>query len=797
LRDRPAAASKDDPESAEVVATTAARPSRLRRGSARTAAFAIALLTFFLVALTGRVERLAGGDETVHLARLSSLVEDGDLDVRNDVLWATLPPTELRRLLVTSLPSGHLGNPGSIGPALLFAPIYLLTYPARLLADTAAARWSWVQLVGLHLFAVALVFWVLWWLRCWLRRLGLGSGVALLATAALGFGTPLVIYGFWQYAGAQLLSTVVACAALGAAVRLDRRQELPSALLLGVLLGLAFAVRGQDLVLLAVLLPIALRLHRQRTPWRRRIALAGTVLAGFGAVASVQLHAWIVERAAFLSPPWGSGFQDWSEPKLAEFLFSGFRGVLVWSPLVVLSFLGLLLPWRLRLPRRWALVALLVLAGELTLDAATSDWWEGASYGARSLTSTLPFLALGLANLLRQRGIEGVPDRMSWRRHGSAVVLLVVCLWGTMTAQLYRRGVEDLGLVFLGRASVSAAVGEADSDPAAARRALGFPWQLRLPDYLDASGWRAALGRVLSATLLAAALAQAARLAVRRWRRDAVWVVASLLLALAGAAHVRLALGPRTDAEERTRWRAFASAATSPTPGHALLDREMRRFEETPDASAGDPYRYLYLWSLWQRNRAGKALAQLDLLATRGYPAARELVELGKLAGPGGTIRLAVPGALLGRGDSELRFHLRGERALFAKRVVIVADVTLLAPPGGERPLLALLAGPTVMARLDLRDGDTVLITPAVELQVPASWAGRQVLRFTWDGPSEEVTVERQGGGILPDERVTAPGAAPANYAVDELSLAFAPAMRADGQPGLAVANLFVATAPR
>jgi hypothetical protein len=115
--------------------------------------------------------------------------------------------------------------------------------------------------------------------------------------------------------------------------------------------------------------------------------------------------------------------------------------------------------------------------------------------------------------------------------------------------------------------------------------------------------------------------------------------------------------------------------------------------------------------------------------------------------------------------------------------------------------LVAIVAGPTTIARLDLQDGNSVLSTPTVELTVPARWSGQRDLRLTWDGLQERALLEIGSRGRY-GPPWTVPGAAPASYSDDELAVAFA-AQRAGGAgaapagSGVVIANVFVATAPR
>ncbi|HZI63414.1 MAG TPA: hypothetical protein VFE44_01470, partial [Thermoanaerobaculia bacterium] len=192
-------------------------------GARRRDALRLALAVLLLALCFGKLAAFSGWDETYYLGQLSSLVEDGDLDLRNDALHSRLVPFELRRLLLTTLPGGGLLNTFGVGQSLVYAPAYLAGLPLRALAG--AERWNRAQLAALHLLALALTLAVAWFLFVWLRRAGLERRIALLGALALLLGTPLLVYGVRSYTMSHLASAAAACLFVAAVHRLERRPR--------------------------------------------------------------------------------------------------------------------------------------------------------------------------------------------------------------------------------------------------------------------------------------------------------------------------------------------------------------------------------------------------------------------------------------------------------------------------------------------------------------------------------------------------------------------------------------------
>jgi|HubBroStandDraft_3_1064219.scaffolds.fasta_scaffold00718_7 hypothetical protein len=699
-------------------------PPRPRHRAAAAAVIAVAF-AFGLFALRGEVRSRAGADDSYYLLQTSSLIEDGDLDLRNDVLASGFALHDRLALLTQTTPAGSLENEFSVGPALIWSPAYLAGLALRRTAPgEAAVRWSAAQRAALHLLSLLLLAGLAWFM---LRLYALAGpaaplGAGALAVAALLLGTPLLVYATSVYTMAHLPSAVAAALLVAAALALERNPVATRALLAGGALALVFLVRWQDLVFAAL---IAAALARR--PWRRAGALALWAGLGFLVVASVQLHAWRLERGGWLAvpDPQGAGSFQWAHPALASFLSSGRSGLLAWSPVFALAAAGLLLPWRCRLPRRWAFAALAVLAAEIYLSAARGDWWGGHSFGPRRLSSCVPLLVLGLANL----------GQLSSRL--AAALLTAAIGWGLFAGQVYWSGVQDLSLVLRGTPSATGREIPAEpavvSDPAEARARCARLSLSPPADYwaeeTGASSWGGiAATWALIAAALGALAVTLARASPRGLLGPALWCV----LAAAAAAHLRFATGPHPAAAERAAWAGLARQwqapprqvalllAGRPSGGMAVAPANAPTCGPSAESSPAAAYCYLRMFLEWRAGDPDRARTLLAALLARGYPAAREASATLRAAERGGEVLRWIPGTFFrparGRPAFELPLPPARPGARPVQRWEISCEITRLELVAGELNDLLHLSGAAAEPLADLAvrgGGGLVLATPS------------------------------------------------------------------------------------
>jgi hypothetical protein len=349
----------------------------------------LAVLALLLLRLLSHGERITA-DGVDHYVFLRSLLVDHDLDLAND--YAVVSPRGASAEPKT--PLGRTGNAHPIGPAILWAPFYLLADLVTRLRGLPADGWN-----PLYRDAVAVAGLLYGWLGLvlvYLTSREWGRGPALLATLGLAFGTFLYWYLVYDPTMAHATS-FMACALF---VWLWRREDLSGerrGLLLGAALGLAALNRWSSVLI--GLLPVVTTLPRLRAsserPFIGREGLAAA--AAFLLVFSPQMVVWKLLYGSWLTIPQGSRFVT-NVPAWDGVLFSPHHGLFSWSPLLYLGLAGLVLLAR---RRPWHVLAAFVFLVALTrTNAGVADWWGGSAFGARRFDAALPLFGLGLAQAM-------------------------------------------------------------------------------------------------------------------------------------------------------------------------------------------------------------------------------------------------------------------------------------------------------------------------------------------------------------------------------------------------------------
>ena len=346
------------------------------------------------------------GDALGHYVQLRSVVFDRDLQFKNE--YARLHGVSEEAIEAVSAgermtPTDHIRNFMPVGPALLWAPLFLLVTAAVWIANVFGAGYpldgyarAFQATAGFSGIAAACA----------------GSGfayaaaarvvdrrAAIWATLAVWLSSSTLYYSLVSptYSHAASMFAVSAFWLLWITT-LDR-QTIGRYAAVGALAGFAALMRWQDAVLLMI--------PAVEAVWRARDTDAGGAAARAGAAILAALGMFLPQMAVwnvlYGSPfviPQGAGFMRWTEPALWAVLISDNHGLLSWTPIVVLSLAGLVpLVTRSR-AIGWAAIGFVAVTWYV--NAAVADWWGGEAFGARRFISCYPVFVVGLASLFAQ-----------------------------------------------------------------------------------------------------------------------------------------------------------------------------------------------------------------------------------------------------------------------------------------------------------------------------------------------------------------------------------------------------------
>lgn len=418
------------------------------------------LAILFLLTLPAVNVRLYASDEVQYFAFLRSLWFDRDVSFDNE--YRTLYDQGIGQfvgfretLLERTTPTGRRINFGTLGPALLWAPLYGLAD-----AGVATARafgssvprdgYSWPYLAAVC-YGSAIYGFLGILLSARLARRLTGEGV--IGAVAVWIGTPLLFYMYLAAGMAHAVSAFTVAAMLTVWLDVRERWRVGGTAALGAMAALIAMVREQDAILLAAPLAdfLVTTIGRARTSagvslqrdWRP--ALAG--LAGFAVVYAPQLLAYWQLNGRLGPSNLVTRKMIWTSPHALDVLFSPAHGFLFWTPLAALAIGGLCLLGRRRGtgdPRRIPALLLLAVAGHVYVSGCVQSWTVAGAFGQRRFVAITPMLVVGLSGLWR-----AVPAPVPRRLLAASIVVTV--WWNLGMMALFGTRLMDRQRIELGR----------------------------------------------------------------------------------------------------------------------------------------------------------------------------------------------------------------------------------------------------------------------------------------------------------------------------------------------------------
>jgi hypothetical protein len=376
------------------------------------------VFSLVLVALYLQPQRVAS-DGVHYFATLRSIVVDGDLDFENEYRILRADESYFQRTATGRLPNNH-----SVGPALLWSPVYLLLHGLGHMGLFRPTGFGYPYFTAIATAtALAGFLGVLWLYRLASRYFE--SPVAFASSLLIWLGT----FHLWYMVFEPSMSHAFGMASVTGFLLLCHRMPKNrwDFALVGLAAGMVALIRWQN----AVFLPVGLAViwtRNGRPKWEEIATFATTATAVF----LPQMIFWKLIYGQFLLIPQGGSFLRWGSPEVGALLFSSRHGLLSWSPLLWVGAVGLF-----GLVKKTPLLATSLLAALMAtvyINAAVHDWWAGASFGARRFDGAA--FGLGLA-----MSIEWLVPRV--RKHALLAVSLILApflVWSTALMAVYSRG---------------------------------------------------------------------------------------------------------------------------------------------------------------------------------------------------------------------------------------------------------------------------------------------------------------------------------------------------------------------
>jgi len=385
------------------------------------ASFSLVILVVLLASFLALDRPLIRSDGLAYFMWLQSLARDHDLDLENQAAQFA----ELNSYQVfLNEETGEYASVFPYGSAFLYLPTYWLASAANQLPlfhvndayfmqhQGATFPYSFFLMLGTNLFALIAV------VLAFSTAARMSSPRAsLLSSLALFLGTPLLYYSTIEPYMSHVPGTLLISLVIYILVR--HREHGASWFFMGFLLGVALLVRWQ-LALYAIPIGLLALVDRQ---WRKLLYL----VLGFLLLAwHLPFSWWRMYGSPWVVPAAIQGQQSFlaGPVYVKEVLLSPQRGLLLWSPLIILALAGLAILYRTH--RALSVTVALMFLLQVLMNASLYDWGGGWAFGMRRMTELYPIWVIGLATLLH-RAWSAVPSSAysRWIRWGTVCLVLV------------------------------------------------------------------------------------------------------------------------------------------------------------------------------------------------------------------------------------------------------------------------------------------------------------------------------------------------------------------------------------
>jgi len=366
----------------------------LRKSPSRTAVFLSGL--FLLLVVVGgqkfRDDKVLKQDIVQYYSYLPATFIYQDLSMS----YARTSPFWKDKIWGYMTPEGAYVQKYTIGLAILYTPFFLAGHATAHLTAAPPDGYSWPYEVWLQIGSVIYLLIGLFILRKLLLRY-FNEWVTALTLLTLVFATNLFYYSVAQGPMPHAYIFCLLSLFLHLTVRFHESPTWKTAFWLSLAGGMIVLVRPNHL--LVWMIPVlygwsSTKWNWWKAHWQKILIWP----VGIFLVVLPQLLYWHHFTDQWVFYTYGKEGFYFDQPALFQAWFGFRKGWLVYTPVMLLSLIGLVFLRRFAHSWTWAVLAFFVASTYVLVSWWC--WWYGGSFGQRAFIDLFPVLAFGLASLL-------------------------------------------------------------------------------------------------------------------------------------------------------------------------------------------------------------------------------------------------------------------------------------------------------------------------------------------------------------------------------------------------------------
>lgn len=300
-------------------------------------------------------------------------------------------------------PNGNKVIKTTMGMSVLYLPFFILAHSYSVFDPKVDANgFSYPYEIGLSFSSVFYLFIGLFFLSKVLNKLFSELKTALLIIV-LFLGSNLFYYSTTELCMSHAYTFSLASVLMYYTLEIYHQISWRRSIIIGIILGVLFLVRPTNIIwgLIILLYKIEGRgTVKARLIWIKKNIkyLCSTIIVGL-LICSLQFIYWKWATGNWIFNSYVGEKFYFTQPKILEFLFSYRKGWLLYSPIFIISFLGIYNMYKTKNP--WFYSTLVILPVTIYLFSSWWCWWFGGGFGMRPMIDYYPLFIIPIGHFLR------------------------------------------------------------------------------------------------------------------------------------------------------------------------------------------------------------------------------------------------------------------------------------------------------------------------------------------------------------------------------------------------------------
>jgi hypothetical protein len=321
-----------------------------------------------------------------------------------DSIFQKYHPTPDLQQAFKHKPSGNYVFKYPMGQALQMLPWFTMAHLVAKPLGYAADGFSRPYQAAITWGSLCIALLGLWYLRR-ILLLYFQDSVVACTLICIGWGTNYLNYTAFDGAMTHNWLFTLYTLLIFNTIRYYERPTMWRALVIGLLVGWATITRPTEL--LSILIPLlwgwdgwakrSQHFNVIAPPYRGGV---GVGLLGLGFMLFFQMTYWRYAGGVWFIYSYEDQGFNWLRPHILDGLVSFKAGWLIYTPMMLLSIIGMFFLWRLH--RGVAVAVLAFVVPFMYVTWAWDIWWYGGSLGQRAMVQSYPLWAFGLAAFWHQ-----------------------------------------------------------------------------------------------------------------------------------------------------------------------------------------------------------------------------------------------------------------------------------------------------------------------------------------------------------------------------------------------------------